>query len=68
MGDTDVKEVIAWADANVGEDRTYQIEVAVGDHDTVSNLILLFGQSPIESEPQDPPDWFDAGPNALRLR
>lgn len=68
LADTNVKEVIEWAEANVGDQRTYQIEVAVGDYDTVSNLILLFGESPIVSEPQDPPAWFDAGPNAVRLR
>jgi hypothetical protein len=68
LADTDVKEVIEWADSNVGDDRTYQIEVAVGDQDTVSNLIRLYGRSPISSTPQDPPAWFDAGQNGLRLR
>jgi hypothetical protein len=45
--DTDVKEIIAWADANVGNHRTYQIHVATGHGDTASNLILLFGDNPV---------------------
>lgn len=68
LADTNVKEVIEWADSRVGDDRTYQVAVAVGDHDTVSNLVLLYGQSPIESRPEAAPAWFDAGLNGLRLR
>ena len=68
VADADVTEVLAWAAANAGDGRTYQVEVATGDHDTVSNLILLYGTSPVPDTPQGPPDWFDAGPNAINLR
>jgi hypothetical protein len=68
LADADVKEVIEWADSKVRDDRTYQIAVAVSDHDTVSNLVRLYGQSPIKNVPQTAPAWFDAGPNGLSLR
>jgi hypothetical protein len=68
VGDADVAEVLAWAAANAGDRRTYQVEVATSDHDTVSNLILLYGSSPVPDTPQGPPEWFDAGPNAINLR
>lgn len=68
LDDADVKEVIEWADSKVGPARTYQIAVAVGDQDTVSNLIHLYGRSPMEGATQGAPEWFDAGPDGLRLR
>jgi len=65
LADVDVREVLEWADAHVGEGRTYQVAVATSDQDTVTNLILLCGRSPVSSAPQDPPDWF--GNDAVRL-
>jgi hypothetical protein len=47
VADANVKEIIAWADDNVGDHRTYQIKVAVLDTDTVSNLVTLFGDNPV---------------------
>jgi hypothetical protein len=47
LADTNVKEVIEWADTEVGPHRTYQIAVATEDTDTVSNLIVLFGENPV---------------------
>jgi hypothetical protein len=46
IADADVKEVIAWADENVGEGRTYQIKVAVASRDDGLNLVWLYGTNP----------------------
>jgi hypothetical protein len=53
IADADVKEIIAWADANVGDHRSYQIKVAVSDTDTVSNLVTLFGVNPVRGALHD---------------
>jgi hypothetical protein len=53
VADANVKEIIAWADDNVGDHRTYQIKVAVLDTDTVSNLVTLFGDNPVRGALHD---------------
>jgi hypothetical protein len=46
LTDADVKQVIEWADAHVGEGRTYQIKVAVASRDDGLNLVWLYGTNP----------------------
>ncbi|HTF55118.1 MAG TPA: hypothetical protein VK735_47380 [Pseudonocardia sp.] len=45
LAEADVKQVIQWAEENVG-DRTYQIKVAVASRDDGLNLVWLYGTNP----------------------
>lgn len=49
LADTDVKEVIAWAEARAEPYQTYQIHVAVVDIDAGVNMLCLYGICPVES-------------------
>lgn len=53
LGGADVKQVIMWADARVGDHRTHQVKVAVSDTETVSNLVTLFGENPVRGNRLD---------------
>jgi hypothetical protein len=47
MTDTDVKEVIAWADTQAKPWQTYQIHVAVVDANPAVGLLCLYGINPV---------------------
>lgn len=46
LTDADVKQVIAWADTNLGDRLSYQIKVAVASHDDGLDLVWLYGTNP----------------------
>jgi|SRR5882724_395282 len=48
LAETDVKEVIAWADSKAERWQTYQIHVAVVDRNAGTSLLCLFGDDPVE--------------------
>jgi hypothetical protein len=47
MTDTDVKEVIAWADTKAEPWQTYQVHVAVVDANPAVGLLCLYGTNPV---------------------
>lgn len=49
LADTDVKEVVAWADEKAEPWQTYQVHVAVVDANAGVSLLCLYGESPVES-------------------
>jgi hypothetical protein len=49
LADTDIKEVIAWAEEKAEPWQTYQLHVAVVDQNVGVSLLCLYGESPVES-------------------